>query len=446
LSESFLVGLGSGFLILKFKGKKMAINTLIVENFKGIKERQEFEIRPITIFCGPNSSGKSSCIHALASLAQTVKLSASHQPIVLDDEYAQIHLGRFLDVIHSKKITDSFSLGVGLKTTKEYMLFADKGIKSGTQINTEITFKAKRAAQEIYIQEMKFEAGATKYKYVKSRKEYTAFKNQKQLDFSAVPVGKFKFRPNMEKINEPSNKQQKEVFEALIIGENISSNLTDELSNVYYLGPFRQGPLRRYATRGAQPTEVGASGEGAVAMLANEFLKSTSKHPNIARISSWIQELNLGKKIQLDAVSNTDLFDVSLTLEDGARLSVPDLGYGVSQVLPVLVQCSFSPKGATLLFEQPELHLHQGAARKLGGILCDIAKEKGLNIIAETHSPHLVYEVFQKVKSGSLNPSDVVLYDVCRRDGKSVFKKVEVELDGDEGIYIDHPWANNLDT
>ena len=90
----------------------MPIDTLTIENFKGISKKREFTIKPLTIICGPNSSGKSSFIHALAAFAQTTKLTASQVPIVLDDEYAQIHLGRFLDVIHSKSIKDSFSMSL----------------------------------------------------------------------------------------------------------------------------------------------------------------------------------------------------------------------------------------------------------------------------------------------------------------------------------------------
>ena len=52
----------------------MAISKLRIENFKGVKNRKEIEIRPITLFIGANSSGKSSCIHALASLSQTAKI------------------------------------------------------------------------------------------------------------------------------------------------------------------------------------------------------------------------------------------------------------------------------------------------------------------------------------------------------------------------------------
>ena len=88
----------------------MPIDKLTISNFKGIAEKTEFEIKPITLFIGPNSSGKSSCIHALAALAQTVKIANSKLPIVLDDEYAQVHLGRFIEVVHSKSYSDAIKV------------------------------------------------------------------------------------------------------------------------------------------------------------------------------------------------------------------------------------------------------------------------------------------------------------------------------------------------
>ena len=84
----------------------MPIEKVSVSNFKGISESADFEIKPVTLFIGPNSSGKSSSLHALAAMAQTVKLAGSKLPIVLDDEFAQVHLGRFIEVIHSKSYSD----------------------------------------------------------------------------------------------------------------------------------------------------------------------------------------------------------------------------------------------------------------------------------------------------------------------------------------------------
>lgn len=107
----------------------MPIDQLTVANFKGIEGKTVFEIKPITLFIGPNSSGKSSCIHALAALAQTVKLSSSKLPIVLDDEYAQIHLGRFIEVIHSKSYSDSIEIGVSLeKAGVKVQYFKDREV------------------------------------------------------------------------------------------------------------------------------------------------------------------------------------------------------------------------------------------------------------------------------------------------------------------------------
>ena len=424
----------------------MAIDKLIIANFKGIADRQEFEIRPITIFCGPNSSGKSSCIHALAAMAQTVKLSASQVPVVLDDEYAQVHLGRFKDVVHSQSISDAFSLGVGLNKATNLFARSKEEAEATLSLQIEIEFKAKSAAQEIYINSAKIKLGKNEYSFSKqagSKSELSITKDAVKLPFTAVSNGRLSLRPQM--MFEDDKQPTKEAMDAFLMNESVSQSLNRELRRTLYLGPFRQGPLRRYPTRGSQPTEVGAAGESAVPMLANEYSKSKTKHPNLKKISDWIGQMKLGKKIEVAPVAKTDLFDLSVTLDDGAKLSIPDLGYGVSQVLPVLVQCSFAPKQATLLFEQPELHLHEGAARQLASIFVDVIREKSVHILAETHSPHLFVELLRQVKAGNINPDQVILYDVSRRDGKSVFRKVEIEKSADGHCEVDHPWAKGLE-
>lgn len=90
----------------------MSITSIHIGNFKGISDDVEIEIKPITVFIGPNSSGKSSCIHALACLSQTVKVTNDTRPLILDDEFANVHLGRFIEVIHSKSYQDRITLGI----------------------------------------------------------------------------------------------------------------------------------------------------------------------------------------------------------------------------------------------------------------------------------------------------------------------------------------------
>ncbi len=427
----------------------MPIDKLIIENFKGIHDRQEFTIRPLTIFCGPNSSGKSSCIHALAALAQTTKLTASQIPIILDNEYAQVHLGRFIDVLHSKSITDSFSIGISINQASPLLFRSDtpeNTPESLPTIQAEYSFRAKAATQEIYTKTAKLSNGNETYTFNRksvSGDNYSILRGGKKLPFEANPSGGFglQIRMRFKEEKKPSEDQ----IRAFIFNELINRNLNYELGRTLYLGPFRQPPLRKYPTRGSQPTEVGAAGESAVTILANEFARSKTKHPNLAQVSEWINRLGLGKKLQIQPVAKTDLVDVSITLNDGTQLPLPDLGYGVSQVLPVLVQCAFAPSDSTLLFEQPELHLHESASIQLASVFVDIIREKSVHIVVETHSRHLFLEIMRQVNVGRLSPEDVILYDVSRRDGKSTFRAVEIIKDHDGRCEADHPWSQGLE-
>jgi len=424
----------------------MAIEQLVVTNFKGVFGKTTFEIRPITLLIGPNSSGKSSCIHALAALAQTIKLSSSNRSIVLDDEYAQVHLGRFIEVIHSKSYSDAIEIGISLGKSKKKVNFIidDEVIKIGDAVSVLFSFKSTKRTQDAFIDRAEFSAGALRlvFKIDPKKASYSVRMNGKVLAATASITAGLRF------VLQPSSKKKtgedfdQEFFRAYVAAEAINELLNEELRKTLYLGPFRQSPLRRYPTRGASPAEVGAQGESAVTLLANEHVQSKIR-AHMKQVSSWLQSIGLAKAVEVSRVGNSDLFGVLATLTDGESLPIADLGYGVSQVLPVLAQLSFAPKGATLLFEQPELHLHPKAAMKLASVLISAAKQRGLRIVAETHSKELFYQVLQEMRNGNLALEDVVAYEVNRAGGESIFKEIKIELnDGHFDVY--DPWSKNI--
>lgn len=129
----------------------MAIHSVHVGNFKGVAAPLTLDIKPITLFIGPNSSGKSSMIHALASLAQTVSLPNNTRPLVLDDEFAYVHLGRFIEIIHSKKYDDAITLGLsGDHGNSRYMLKENTFSHVSGQTKAYYTFKSTRRTQDIF--------------------------------------------------------------------------------------------------------------------------------------------------------------------------------------------------------------------------------------------------------------------------------------------------------
>lgn len=178
-------------------------------------------------------------------------------------------------------------------------------------------------------------------------------------------------------------------------------------------------------------------------MLANEYVQ-TKNRTHLKQISDWLQKMELAQSVEVSRVGNSDLFDVSVKLPDGANLPIADLGYGMSQVLPVLVQCSFAPKKSTLLFEQPELHLNHSAAKLMSGVLAEATKAKDLHIIAETHSRELFFGLMDEIREGRLSPDDVAIYSVERREGNSQFKRVNIEVDEHGRPEVFDPWDTNL--
>jgi hypothetical protein len=298
------------------------------------------------------------------------------------------------------------------------------------------TFKSTKRTQDINLVSATMQCGDAKFSikregdggfYVSDGKGQDRCAVELGSGFTVRPESLFKVAANLDKVSR---------FMPLL---QIQTNLIKELGNTYYLGPFRQPPQRRYATRGSSPVEVGPMGESTITLLANETVQSQSrKHKD--QIAEWLEHLNLAKGIDVSRVASSDLFDINITLKDNKIFSIADLGYGLSQVLPVLTQCSFAPQHSTLLFEQPEIHLHSLSARKLSKIFIDTVKEKKCHVLIETHSPELVKQFIQDTKDGHLKKSDIVIYRVSRNNGKSEVNQVEI----DENFDVYENWEKGI--
>lgn len=404
----------------------MPIHSLHVENFKGLREGVEIPIKPITIFVGANSSGKSSCIHALAAMAQTMKFPNDRRPLVLDDEFASVHLGRFIEVIHTKHYTDTMKIGlsIGQLSYRTYPSpTAAPELISGNA-RCCYCFKSTRRTQDIQLKSAEISIGDLEYRATAGRVAYDVVNSQTGVKTRLPLQGGFLFdsRGSATRIEPRIRLMQ---FSPLFL---VQRALQKELSRTLYLGPFRQSPLRRYPTRGSSPKEVGPQGESTITLLANEIVQSRSRK-HISEITRWLQTMGLAKKLEVARVATSDLFDVNFTLDDGASFPIADLGYGLSQILPVLAQCSFADEGSTLLFEQPELHLHSLAIRPLAKVFVEVAKQKKIHVVAETHSRELVGQFQLELRSGNLDPADLVVYKVSREGGRSVIRALEIDPD-----------------
>ena len=117
-------------------------------------------------------------------------------------------------------------------------------------------------------------------------------------------------------------------------------------------------------------------------------------------------------------------------------VNIADVGFGVSQVLPVLVALIVAEPGQLVYLEQPELHLHPRAQVALAQVLADAAK-RGIRVVAETHSSLLLLGVQTLVAEGDLPPELVKLHWFSRnKDGVTEVSSVDLD---EAGAYGDWP-------
>ena len=200
------------------------------------------------------------------------------------------------------------------------------------------------------------------------------------------------------------------------------------LKRLFPLGPFRRPPERWYAYIGASPNDVGYNG--------NTLPDLLFRRPGIVNnTNDWLKKLNIGYRISVKTLGNKDrdLFEVRLVdtrRKHKVEVCLSDVGFGISQILPLIVQ-SLSSTNRTITIEQPEVHIHPGLQADLGDLLAEAIKEPRKNqFIIETHSEHLILRLQRLVREGTLSPQDIsVIYARRGADG-SLIDQLMLDEDG----------------
>ena len=138
-----------------------------------------------------------------------------------------------------------------------------------------------------------------------------------------------------------------------------------------------------------------------------------------------------------------DLFEVRLIdtrRKEPVNVALPDVGFGISQLLPFVVQSLVSEK-QIISIEQPEVHVHPKLQADLGDLLAEaIQKPRHNQFIIETHSEHLVLRLQRLVREKEIKPEDVSVIYVSR--GPEGAKSQRLRLD-EEGDFIDE-WPDGF--
>ncbi len=219
------------------------------------------------------------------------------------------------------------------------------------------------------------------------------------------------------------------------------------LAGISYLGPLRNHPQRIYQWSGDTPEDVGQKGEFAVpAILAarddgrrlNRGKKRQTKG-FVEFIAEWLTEMGVIQSFSVKPVAaGRKEFEVLIRTQAWSpEVKITDVGFGVSQVLPALVQAFYCPPHSTVWMEQPEIHLHPSVQSVLADVFISAVQSfqdgaaRSVQLIVESHSEHFITRLQRRIAEGIISPKEVAVY-FCRnaRDG-AVLEPLDLDLFGE---------------
>ncbi len=210
---------------------------------------------------------------------------------------------------------------------------------------------------------------------------------------------------------------------------NIGEELEQTLKALFPISPFRKPPKRWYIFRGTSPQDVGYQGD----LLPDLLLRRPEL---VDETNGWLEKLNIGHKLTVKSMQadSGDLFEVRLIdirRKEPVSVALPDVGFGISQLLPFIVQ-SLASEERIISIEQPEVHVHPRLQADLGDLLAAAIKKENPNqFLVETHSEHLILRLQRLVRNKLLEPEDVSVIYVSRRPEGAKAERLHLDEDGD---------------
>lgn len=440
------------------------LTSLRIKNFKAWKDTGLVQLAPLTVIFGANSSGKSSLGHLLLALKQTVLSVDRKRPLHLGDENALIDLGTFAECLHNHDLKNDLSFELGWKIPGKQLEIRDPLSHTkfvGDELRLEVTLVADAKEQpRVNHLVYRLEQESTQILSV----SYTRDEKNKL----EIHSDQYRLVRNMGRgwpLDEPDkfyriSDQSRARFQNADFLSDFALRTEAALSSVYYLGPLREHPKRIYSWSGETPESVGQKGEFSIAAIlaASVQDRKINRGPKKRQdrfdrfIAQWLKDLGIISSFSVKPVAEgRKEYEVLVKVHPtSSEVKITDVGFGVSQVLPALVQAFYCPPDSTIWMEQPEIHLHPQVQAELADVLISATqarengKERNIQLIVESHSEHFLNRLQRRIAEGSVSPKDVAIYFCRRADSVTELEPLRLNILGEIENWPDNFFGDEM--
>jgi predicted ATPase len=419
---------------------------ILIRNFKAFgPDAGWIELRPVTMLLGENSAGKSTLMQALLVLAQSWRHEGL--PLDLTPTGSITDLGTARNVLHHGPHEPSPRIELGLEMDGQV-----QGEKWRLIFSWDLdmedddcsTAPLRKVRLERWYQS---KAWTMLLEAIGSVEDQTMFASRRP-DEPSVGVG-LTFPPRIRQDGSLEELPQQEFITSASVSrhsdiswrpadsppsetstvpdfdeqfrsltrliENRLRSFRDRLQQMSHIGPLRHRGQRIYRVdRAARHWRVGASGEHLVDVL---FWDRDNEDEIVPRVNDQLASLGLEIRLEVAPISRSgDLQELLIrpaqSTDEGHAVGLMDVGSGVAQVLPFLVQLAYlrSPRrmlnSPCVLIEQPELHLHPRLQANLATLIAEATRAATdatrTQVLLETHSEHLIYGFGTEIRRSGL--------------------------------------------
>lgn len=379
----------------------MPLLRMAVENYRSFRDRQEIELRPITIILGKNNSGKSALTRLPLILEIGIRTSSTFP---LDVDRIGDDPPEYLDLVHGRNVHRPLRLEMTAQNENEDTVDIKATIQNVDERKTQFV-------SDLQIRHVNWQA---RFTWVPQGGDdaYEVSWGDEPPEARAIS-----FRGLL-----PRPETSFELFKATTCAQ-------DGIGSICYLGPYRQRPSRLTRLPSRTAVDVGVEGEYALGMLVNDHVRGG--RVLIDRVNELLGDSLMGWRLEVEPQGPVYAVNLRSTMSPDLTVNLLDSGTGVAQVLPLLVQraqdMTTQPRTGTLqVVEEPELHLHPAFHALLADLFI-AATTQHRRFLIETHSETLLLRLRRRVAEKQIGPDDVAVYFVDQEDGVSRARRIHVD-------------------